>query len=296
MAEEKKVVEDAAAALKLANEKRRAEFIEAQKQAWLLQNPGLELTPGQEYHIEQIVDAEMAKEAQTNAAPVEPLSKSQEALKEQISKFSSVFKGGRFEFVGIALEAAADFLIKLMPAFQSLLPMLKNIAPMLNRAAGGAEESFDETPVERVQGLADAGKLNDANELLQKEDLKLIKDMKKAFESDKEAQEFKNLKEDLTNYRRELKALEHDLEELTPLKQDGAKKVKLGQHLEKIEQGLKTIKEHYDTLEPLVAAAGDSLKSVSLVFDRMKPILEAHQKLFEREEAALPKAAAPPPP
>jgi hypothetical protein len=30
-------------------------------------------------------------------------------LKEQISKFSSVFQGGRFEFIGTALQALGDF-------------------------------------------------------------------------------------------------------------------------------------------------------------------------------------------
>jgi hypothetical protein len=92
-----------------------------------------------------------------------------------------------------------------------------------------------------------------------------------------------------------LKNIRGRFRSINALKKNETNKDDLKAHLEKIEQDLKTIKEHYATLEPLVAAAGDSLKSLPMIFERMKPIIEAHQKLCEREEAALPKTVAPPP-
>ena len=92
-----------------------------------------------------------------------------------------------------------------------------------------------------------------------------------------------------------MKTLEKNLEALTPLKKPEARKDDLKTHLEKIERDLKTIKEHYAALEPVVKAAGDSLKNLPIIFERMKPIIEAHQILYDKEVAALPKTVAPPP-
>src|SRR5437868_5566515 len=99
MAEEKKVVEDAAADLKLANEKkqRREELIAQLMQAWRVQHPNDQVTAQEQQKFEKQADAQIAA-AHPNAQPAARLSKSQEALKEQISKFSNVFQGGRFEF------------------------------------------------------------------------------------------------------------------------------------------------------------------------------------------------------
>ena len=294
MAEEKQAAEDVAAALKLANEKKiREELIAQLIQRWKGQNQNKEITEEQKQEFERQADAQIAA-AHPNAQPAAPLSKSQEALKEQLSKFSDVFQGGRFEFIGTAIKALGDFFVKLMPVFQSIMPMLKNIGPMFNRAAEGSKELSDATPMDVVNNLLEKGRLTAANAMLKEEELQLLNDMDKALGADKESEVFKEHTEKLTACRQELKTLEDDLEALTPLKKDETKKDDLKAHLEKIERDLKTIKGHYDTLQPLVAAAGDSLKSVSLVFDRMKPIIEAHQKLCEREAAALPKTVTPP--
>ncbi len=300
--EAKAAEEQAAHEKKMAEEKRIAELVEARvkemrREYCRQQGRSVDdqLIPEKEDDFKDLARRQIAEEeAQAKAGPAAPLSKSQEVLKEQISKFSSVFQGGRFEFIGTALQALGDFLVKLMPVFQSIMPQLKNIAPMLNRAAGGSKEPSDATPMDDINDLLEKGRLTAANEILKEEELQLLNDMDKALDADKDAKVSQEHVETLNACRQELKTLEDHLEALTPLKKDETKKDDLKAHLEQIEQDLKKIKEHYETLEPLVAAAGDSLKSLPVIFERMKPIIEAHQKLCEREEAALPKAAAPP--
>lgn len=294
MAEEKQAAEDGAAALKLANEKKfREERFKQMKSAWLEQHPDGSFSAEEEASFYQKIDAEIKNAAA--AQPAAPLSKSQEALKEQLSKFSDVFQGGRFEFIGTAIKALGDFFVKLMPVFQSIMPQLKNIAPMLNRAAGGAEESFDEASVDVVKDLLGKGKLTEANAVLKEKELELLQEMKDAFEKDKDVQEFKNSQEKLMKYQKGLETLEKDLETLTPLKKEG-KEDDLKTHLEKIKDELEKIDGQYRDLMPILGTgAAGHLKSVPLVFDRMKPIIEAHQMLYDKEVAALPKTVASPP-
>ena len=288
MAEEKQAAEDVAAALKLANEKKiREELIAQLIQRWKGQNQNKEITEEQKQEFERQADAQIAA-AHPNAQPPAPLSKSQEALKEQLSKFSDVFQGGRFEFIGTAIKALGDFFVKLMPVFQSIMPQLKNLGGMFNPSH---EETSD---MDVVNTLLDKGKLNLATEMLIEEEQKLLQEMKDAFEEDKDVQEFKDSQEKLMKYQKGLETLEKDLEVLTPLKKGGVEGDLKG-HLEKIKGGLEKINEHYRELMPILGTeTAGHLKSVPLVFDRMKPIIEAHQMLYDKEVAALPKTVTPP--
>lgn len=287
MAEEKQAAEDGAAALKLANEKKfREERFKQMKSAWLEQHPDGSFSAEEEASFYQKIDAEIKNAAA--AQPAAPLSKSQEALKEQLSKFSDVFQGGRFEFIGTAIKALGDFFVKLMPVFQSIMPQLKNLGGMFNPSH---EETSD---MNVVNTLLDKGKLNLATQMLIEEEQKLLKEMKEAFEGDKEVKEFKDSKEKLMKYHKGLETLEKDLEVLTPLKK-GEVEGNLKEHLEKIERELTQINAHYrELMHILGTGTAGHLKSVPLVFDRMKPIIEAHQMLYDKEVAALPKTVTPP--
>ncbi len=293
--EDKKVLEDKvaeakkAAEKKEADEKRIAELVAEMRRQYCQQQgrpvDGTTFIPEKEAEFRYLAEKKLAaEEAQAKAGPAVPLSEAQKTLKEKMSGLSDAFKGGRFEFIGVALEAVTDFFVKLMPTLQSFLPMLKNIAPVFNREAAGYG-----TPSEMVNTLLEEGRLNAATEVVKEEELQLIQDMEKVFEDNKEVKAFKDQQARLTQCREDLRKLETDLEKLTPLKKDPAKKEELKACLEQIEADLKQIRAHYVALAPFVKAAGDSLKSLPMIFARMEPILEANQALLDKEVAALPK-------
>lgn len=295
MTPEAKAAAEAAVALKLANEKKfREERFNQLKVTWLAEpeHAGKILPPEEVMRFHQRIEAEIKSAA--NVQPAEPLSESQKALKEQMSKFSSAFKGSRFPFIGTGLEAAVDFFIKLMPAFQAIIPMIQNVSAMFNPSAARVAGSH-ETPLERVKGLVEAGNLDGANDVLQREDLKLIHDMEKAFESDKDVKEFKENEVELKGCYRELKTLENDLERLATLKLADDKNAVAAQ-LATIQAELKGMREHHATLSGVVTAAGESLKNLPIIFQSMGSILEATQKLCDKEVAGLARPAAPPAP
>lgn len=290
--EAKAAADKAAAELKQLNE-----LIVQLKIQWQLDHGAQNFSATEELMFTEKAKAQLATEAKqateakalADADAAVPLSDTEKALKRAVSKAGAAFKGSRFEFVGAVFEKGVEFLIKLMPAFKAIIPMIQNVSTMFNPAAAGANK----TPVERVKGLVDAGNLEDANDLLQREDLKLIHDMEKAFESDQDVQEFQEHEEQLKGCCQELKTLENNLERLATLKLADDKTAVAAQ-LETIRTELKEMREHHATLSDVVTAAGDSLKNLPIIFQSMGSILEATQKLCDKEVAELPRPAAPP--
>lgn len=293
MEEKTPLEEKMAAELELRKTTRRAALIAQLIAAWQADHIDQQITREKEEELARQADAQITREAQANAEPAPPLSDSPSIFKEAMSKVGNVFKGSRFEFIGTALEAFAGFFIKLMPVFQSIIPMIQNLGSMFNRPAAGSAGSSDETSMDDINNLLEKGKLNAANELLKEKELQLLDDMDEALESDKDAKAIQEHEGELTGCRQALKTLEDNLEALTPLKQRGADKGALKTHLEKIERDLKQITERYEILQPRVEAAADSLQSLPIIFERMKPILEAHQRLYDKEVEEVQRVVAP---
>ena len=210
--------------------------------------------------------------------PAEPLA----MLQKKISNLGGFFQGGRFEFVGTLLKGLGDFLVNLMPVFQSIIPQIKKIGEMFNntpekpkklKEPEQGEKIFE---IDEVKNLVKKGELQEAQKILITEEKNLLEEMNHLLK-EKHSDEFQQ-------YKKDFEKLEEDLAGIHFVNQEAPEKepvqAVLQEKLKKIQEEFNKVTTHYAVNNP---PKGEH--SFRAILKRSQPIIEAHQLLFKEENS-----------